>query len=163
LSRVVADGYGVLVTNTKMTFGEWVRARRNAMGLKQAELAAQSGLGQNLISMVENGKRPDPSATTLVRLLSVLGRPPNDVLPLPDHTHCTEETVGGVLAQRTAREAVAEYQDSPFFDSQKPTKKELDLLVRLLADFVADGREVTQSVCYDLLRAIRDTKASAAS
>lgn len=49
-----------------------VSARRNELGLNQRELAEIAGINQRDISHIEQGKA-NPTLTTQVRLLSVLG------------------------------------------------------------------------------------------
>jgi HTH-type transcriptional regulator / antitoxin HipB len=52
--------------------GRFVRSRRRAQGLKQAELAALSNVGTRFLSDLENGKGTVEIGLTL-RVLSTLG------------------------------------------------------------------------------------------
>lgn len=53
--------------------GERIRARRQALGLTQDELARRAGISKSFLSDVENGKR-SVSADNLLDLGQVLGR-----------------------------------------------------------------------------------------
>lgn len=54
-----------------MTAADLIRARRNALGLSQAELAARAGTGQAFVSRVESG-RATPTLPALQRLAAAL-------------------------------------------------------------------------------------------
>ena len=51
-----------------MTLGETVRHLRLARRWTQQELAKRSGIAQGMITNVERGKYPNPTANTLLRL-----------------------------------------------------------------------------------------------
>ena len=54
------------------TTGDLIRARRNAAGLKQSELAVLIGCSQKDISRWENGDH-DPSISNLKKIAAALG------------------------------------------------------------------------------------------
>ena len=56
-----------------MTLGEQIKALRKAQGLTRDELAARIGVTGAYISMLESGKRTDPSRDVLRGLATVLG------------------------------------------------------------------------------------------
>src|SRR3712207_8354678 len=53
--------------------GPLIRERREAQGLSQADLAAQTGLAQTYISRIERGAVPRPRPATLQKLAQALG------------------------------------------------------------------------------------------
>lgn len=62
--------------------GEKVAARRNELGLSQADLAAQVDVHQTMISYIERGEKK-PSLEVLIRLQDALGVA---LLPVPAQT-----------------------------------------------------------------------------
>lgn len=54
------------------SIGPKVKELRDRRGMGQVELAAAAGVGQSLISRIENGTA-NPSLRTLIRLADVLG------------------------------------------------------------------------------------------
>ena len=56
-----------------MTIGERIQRLRTQRGLSQADLAERSGVGQSLLSRIERGSRPNPTADILRRLAKTLG------------------------------------------------------------------------------------------
>lgn len=56
-----------------MTIGERIKEARLKAGLSQTTLAEKAGTGQVYLSLLESGKRPDPSISTLIKIASGLG------------------------------------------------------------------------------------------
>ncbi|MBI5627593.1 MAG: helix-turn-helix transcriptional regulator [Candidatus Rokubacteria bacterium] len=63
--------------------GQRIRQLRQSEGLKQDELAQQSGISVSFISMIERGDR-SPALETLCDLAEALGVPPHELLVPPD-------------------------------------------------------------------------------
>lgn len=55
------------------SFGLLVQRERLARGWTQHDLAKRTGIGQQYLSAIERGNRPDPRLTTLRRLARALG------------------------------------------------------------------------------------------
>lgn len=55
-----------------MTLGARIRARREELRFNQDELAARTGMAQNVISRLERGVTPNPGKDVLVRLARAL-------------------------------------------------------------------------------------------
>lgn len=55
-----------------LAFGTALRARRNALGISQEELAFRSGVHRTFVSELERGVK-NPSLTTIARLALALG------------------------------------------------------------------------------------------
>jgi HTH-type transcriptional regulator/antitoxin HipB len=53
--------------------GQALADRRKALGLKQGQVAEQSGLSQALLSRLERGQLPEFGARKLLAVLAVLG------------------------------------------------------------------------------------------
>jgi transcriptional regulator with XRE-family HTH domain len=53
--------------------GQALARRRKLLGLKQGQVAAQSGLSQALLSRLENGQLPEFGSRKLLAVLAVLG------------------------------------------------------------------------------------------
>lgn len=60
-------------------FGRSLRARREADGFSQEQLAHDSGLSRNYVGEMERGRR-DPTISTLLALAEALGCSPADLL-----------------------------------------------------------------------------------
>src|SRR5436305_7724826 len=60
---------------TLSSFGEWLRARRNALDLTQFELAERAGCAEDTIGRIEAGTRR-PSKQVAALLAAALGVPP---------------------------------------------------------------------------------------
>jgi transcriptional regulator with XRE-family HTH domain len=56
-----------------VTIGERVQKALNSAGLKPADLARKSGVGQGRISLIINGETPNPRADTISKLATALG------------------------------------------------------------------------------------------
>lgn len=54
------------------TFGDRLKAAREARGLTQAELAERAGMAAVHVSHLETGVKPNPAVPTLVRLATAL-------------------------------------------------------------------------------------------
>lgn len=54
-------------------FGAFIRERRKALGLTQADLADKAGLSSGAISMIETGERSELQARSARRLALALG------------------------------------------------------------------------------------------
>jgi transcriptional regulator with XRE-family HTH domain len=63
-----------------MAFGDRVRAWRETLGIKQAELARRSGLDTATISRIEHGKQTNPTTDTVQRLATALGITPVELM-----------------------------------------------------------------------------------
>lgn len=64
------------------TFGEWLRSKRESLGLGQEQLAAMTGLSNATISHLETGARGTkrgPYLTTLRKLADALGVPLDEI------------------------------------------------------------------------------------
>lgn len=72
---MLSDGNPLSVAETKQAPGDLVRARRDAHGLSQRQLALRAGTTQAAISRIERGEN-SPSFTTLASLLAALGEEP---------------------------------------------------------------------------------------
>ncbi len=70
--RSVSRRKGGSIRGAKVV-GPLIRARREAQGLSQAELAAQTGLAQTYVSRIERGAVPRPRPATLRKLGDALG------------------------------------------------------------------------------------------
>ena len=56
-----------------MIIGKAIKKRRAAVGMSQAELADRAGVTQATISIIESGKRANPSWDTIVGIARALG------------------------------------------------------------------------------------------
>ncbi len=70
-----SDGNPLSKTETMQSPGDLVRARRDAHGLSQRQLALRAGTTQAAISRIERGET-SPTFTTLASLLAALGEEP---------------------------------------------------------------------------------------
>lgn len=66
-------------TQSRQAVGDRVRAKRQATGVTQAEVAEQSGLDQGMISKLERGKHR-PRFDTLSRYAAALGLTVSELL-----------------------------------------------------------------------------------
>lgn len=67
-------------------------AREHEAGISQAELAQRAGLSKSYVAMLETGRRPNPSRTTVEALADALGvRLDQIAVECPDR----EESEGG--------------------------------------------------------------------
>ena len=57
----------------KASFGETLKGLREAAGMSQASLAVSAGLTAAGIAKIEQGLRPDPQWSTVVKLAAALG------------------------------------------------------------------------------------------
>jgi len=61
--------------------GDQVRTRRESKGWTRTELARRSGVVSDThVRLIEEGRRADPQASTVVKLATALGCTPNDLL-----------------------------------------------------------------------------------
>ena len=58
---------------TLTSIGEQIAARRKSLGLSQAALARQAGLGHSTLDALENGRLGELGLSKIVKLLSALG------------------------------------------------------------------------------------------
>ena len=58
---------------TIWSIGEQIAARRKSLGLTQAALARQAGVGHSTLDALENGRIGELGLSKIVRLLSALG------------------------------------------------------------------------------------------
>ena len=57
--------------------------RRESKGWTRTELARRAGLASDThVRLIEEGRRADPQASTVVKLARALGCTPNDLLPI---------------------------------------------------------------------------------
>lgn len=56
-----------------ITLADRIRTLREAAGLSQRALAAEAGISQPAVGMIETGARLTPSADTLARIARALG------------------------------------------------------------------------------------------
>jgi transcriptional regulator with XRE-family HTH domain len=73
----------------QLALGQAVRARRAELGLTQEALANETGLNQNWISHVENGRR-NPSLLSLRKLAAGLGLKPAALLARSERLEAPE-------------------------------------------------------------------------
>ena len=59
--------------NTITSIGEQIAARRKSLGLTQAALARQAGVGRSTLDALENGRLGELGLSKIVRLLLALG------------------------------------------------------------------------------------------
>jgi len=57
-----------------------IRSLREAAGLSQQELAVRGDLSMSLVAKLEQGKKADPRASTVLGLASALGVTPGELL-----------------------------------------------------------------------------------
>ena len=69
--------------------GSVLRARRTRLGLSQPEAAKQAGVSTRLWSETERGKRPNVSASSLLRMLREVGVTLEPVAGSPVHEHAS--------------------------------------------------------------------------
>jgi transcriptional regulator with XRE-family HTH domain len=71
----------------KKALARRIRALREASGLSQQEVAERGGLSLSLVSKLEQGKKGDPRASSLLALSAALGVKPgqllDDLFPAP--------------------------------------------------------------------------------
>lgn len=60
-------------------FGQALRSLRRAAGLSQEQLALESGVQRNFISLIETGQN-QPTVSTIFRLAKALGMKPSSLL-----------------------------------------------------------------------------------
>jgi len=64
--------------------GQQVRMRRESKGWTRTELARRAGLASDThVRLIEEGRRADPQASTVVKLARALGVTPDDLLLEP--------------------------------------------------------------------------------
>ena len=79
---------------TLRAFGRSVRARRQALGLSQEQLAARAGIGRSYVTDIETGIR-NVALWTIVRLATALGTAPSALLGEVDRLPAWQEHSGG--------------------------------------------------------------------
>ena len=72
--------YRLKKTAVLAEFGRLVRAKREASGLSQEELAANAGLHRTYVGSVERGER-NISLVNIYRLAQALGCPVSELMP----------------------------------------------------------------------------------
>src|SRR5262245_16884038 len=72
-----------------------IKALRHASGLSQQEVAMRGDLSLSLVAKLEQGKKADPRASTLLSLATALGVRPGELLNdlFPPTSEDTEATV----------------------------------------------------------------------
>lgn len=88
-------------------FAENLRKRARQLGLADAEVARRAGLGERRYAHYVSGKR-EPDLATLMRISTVLGVTPNDLLGCTSLPEVDEGR--GLLAERL-RAAIAALSD----------------------------------------------------
>lgn len=74
-----------------------IKELREATGLSQQEVAMRAGLSMSLVAKIEQGKKGDPRASTLLALSQALGVPPGRLLeglPLPPRQPGAANAIG---------------------------------------------------------------------
>lgn len=56
-----------------LTFGSFLRHRREKEGVRQDHLAASVGISKSMMSMIESGEKPPPDAKTISKIAFQLG------------------------------------------------------------------------------------------
>lgn len=64
---------GDLSSSPEAKYGDWLSAKRNAMGLTRSQLAAKAGVSQEGIWNIETGRTNNPQAATRKKLEQALG------------------------------------------------------------------------------------------
>jgi transcriptional regulator with XRE-family HTH domain len=89
-----------------------LRDLREAAGLSQQEVAMRADLSLSLVAKLEQGKKADPRASTLIALARALGIKPgailDDLAPLKPKTTETEEAVEGPVTEEASTGPAAE-------------------------------------------------------
>jgi transcriptional regulator with XRE-family HTH domain len=74
-----------------------IKELREAAGLSQQEVAMRADLSLSLVAKIEQGKKGDPRASTLLALAQALGVPPGQLLeglPVPPRQPATVAAIG---------------------------------------------------------------------
>jgi transcriptional regulator with XRE-family HTH domain len=95
-----------------------IRDLREAAGLSQQDVAMRSDLSMSLVAKLEQGKKADPRASTLLALAKALAVPPGKLL---------EDLLPPVPANGAA--SVGEAQPKPDKKKKKKKKSKVDDLV----------------------------------
>lgn len=61
------------IARVLLAFGKNMKAGREATGLSQQQLAERSGLSMSVITGVEQGRRTNPTLSTLLAIANTLG------------------------------------------------------------------------------------------
>lgn len=69
----------------KDTFANEVYKARHEMRLSQEAFAKKIGVNRNTIFNIENAKSDSPGADVLMRICSITGKSPNELLGWEDH------------------------------------------------------------------------------
>jgi len=98
-----------------------IKELREAAGLSQQEVAMRADLSMSLVAKIEQGKKGDPRASTLLALSEALGVPPGRLLEnlLPPKTAPSADSAKLPEAVATAEAA----DDDGVAASSKPPKK----------------------------------------
>jgi len=70
---------GNTVPSPHSAFGQALRSLRRAAGLSQEQLALESGVQRNFISLIETGQN-QPTISTIFKLASALGMKPSKLV-----------------------------------------------------------------------------------
>jgi len=100
------------------TFGQKLQELRRSADLSQRDLATQVGVDFSYISKVENDRLPPPSADTIVRICTVLGIPPDELLSL---TGKLPTDAREMLASPSARQFMRQAQEMNLTDQEWQT------------------------------------------
>jgi transcriptional regulator with XRE-family HTH domain len=92
------------------SLGRMVAARRRALGLTLAALAAAAGVGRSTLAALESGRLPELGFSKVARICAAAGivleaRPPLLDAPLMSHRHITE-TAGRDLTKAAVEDVI---------------------------------------------------------
>lgn len=94
-----------------MTFGELVRSARMLRGLRQLDLAVQSGLTASTIVSIERGATGSPSFYNAMRLCAVLGIEVDAAVAATLHEHLPPSKVKELPERVQARLKIMQYPE----------------------------------------------------
>lgn len=65
-----------------ITFGEWMRQKREEQGMPLSKLGELTGYSASYIYRIETGKRKNPTQKVITRIIEALGYDPETILPM---------------------------------------------------------------------------------
>jgi transcriptional regulator with XRE-family HTH domain len=86
-----------------MLIGEKIQRLRARNGLSQADLAVRAGVGQSLLSRIERGSRPNPTADVLRKLAKALGCTTDYLVGMYEDEQDREPKPGDTTLEETTR------------------------------------------------------------
>ncbi len=75
----------LLISMGRTIIGDYIRARREELGLNLGTLASRAGVATSTVSQIETGQRVRPAPRTLGLLAQALGVPHSRLLELAGH------------------------------------------------------------------------------